>query len=235
MLNGRNRRKPREEQPMQSRIILPLDHIPWEDAQKIMRMTTGRVWGYKIRRSVLERGLGVLSEIKPFGKVMLDFKIYDIPSAMTESIQMHLAAGADITTVHCSSGYDPLQHKVDGARLAGVTLLTSMDSGDFNRYYRGNTLLEVVERMAADAEPRYGYLVCSAVDLEQVGRLAIRKICPGIRPRWYLGTDDQRRTATPAEAILRGADLLVIGRPLLEADDLRDALDRTNVEIEEAR
>ena len=70
---------------MKSRIILPLDHTPYDRAIEIMKKTSGLVWGYKLRRSILEEGLGVIGEVKKYGHVMLDFKLYDIPSAMTES------------------------------------------------------------------------------------------------------------------------------------------------------
>lgn len=217
-----------------SRIILPLDHTPWPLAQQIMEQTAGRVWGYKVRRSVLEAGLGILKQIKLFGNVMLDFKLYDIPSAMTESLNLHREAGANITTVHCSSGYDPMAEGMEKTGIAGVTVLTSMDRQDVRRYYRADGPEELVRRMAADASERYEFLVCSARDLADIRQLPIQKICPGIRPHWYLEPDDQTRVATPAEAVQMGADLLVIGRPILGAADIAAAVDRTNEEIEAA-
>ncbi|MGW8188490.1 MAG: orotidine 5'-phosphate decarboxylase / HUMPS family protein [Desulfobacterales bacterium] len=219
---------------MDSRIILPLDHVQWDQAEDIMRRTEGLVWGYKIRRSVLDRGLTVLPDIKRYGRVMLDFKLYDIPSAMTESLRLHMTAGADITTVHCTSGYNPDAHGLTKDHIAGVTILTSMSRADFRRYYRGESLQQMVAQMATEAVSRYAYLVCSAMDLELIHALDIRKICPGIRPSWYREDDDQHRTATPADAIRKGADLLVIGRPLLGAVDIADAVERTNAEIAQA-
>jgi orotidine-5'-phosphate decarboxylase len=183
---------------------------------------------------VLDRGLTVLPDIKRHGRVMLDFKLYDIPSAMTESLTLHLTAGADITTVHCTSGYNPVDHGLKRDHIAGVTILTSMGREDFRRYYRGESPQRMVAQMAAEAVSRYAYLVCSATDLESIQTLDIKKICPGIRPSWYRGDDDQQRTATPAAAIRQGADLLVIGRPLLGADDIAGAIERTNAEIVQA-
>jgi orotidine-5'-phosphate decarboxylase len=219
---------------MNSKIILPLDNVPWEDALHIMYQTKGLVWGYKIRRSVLDRGLKVIGDIKTYGNVMLDFKLYDIPSAMTESLRLHLDAGADITTIHCTSGYRPESEGLSRDHIAGVTILTSMNQDDYDRYYREGSLLEMVERMAKDAVSCYEYLVCSAQDLRRIQDLGIKKICPGIRPSWYLQDDDQERIATPAQAIHNGADLLVIGRPILQSDDLIGAVERTNAEIETA-
>jgi len=223
-----------KETAMESRIILPLDNLPWNQARDIITRTSGRVWGYKIRRAVLDRGLGVLADIRPYGRVMLDFKLYDIPSAMTESLRQHLSAGADITTVHCTAGYDPAAEGLSGDNLAGVTVLTSIGPEHFSRYYRGASIAAMVAGMAREAAGRYGYLVCSARELRGIDNIPIKKICPGIRPAWYTRGDDQQRTATPADAIRAGAHLLVIGRPLLEAEDIRDALARTNQEIASA-
>ena len=220
---------------MNSRIILPLDNTPWNDALHILQHTRGLVWGYKLRRSVLERGLGVVAEVKQYGKVMLDFKLYDIPSAMTESLAMHIQAGADITTIHCTAGYDPVAAGLSADPIAGVTILTSTAEEDFRRYYRGQTISETVEQMARQAQGRCGYLVCSPKELKQISSVPIKKICPGVRPSWYAAGDDQTRIATPAQAISDGAELLVIGRPILSAPDMVEALERTNAEIDSAR
>ena len=219
---------------MSRKIILPLDNVPWEKAFEIMQKTKGLVWGYKIRKTILEHGLKVIKEIKKFGSVMLDFKLYDIPSAMTESLKLHIESGTDITTVHCTSGYDPKSEGLAKDHIAGVTILTSMGQNDFNHYYKGGSISDMVERMTGDALRRYAYLVCSAQDLKNIRSLGIKKICPGIRPRWYLKEDDQARIATPSEAIRNGADLLVIGRPILKSDNLVKAVERTNAEISEA-
>jgi len=86
----------------------------------------------------------------------------------------------------------------------------------------------------------YGYLVCSAQDLVANHYLKARqfkRICPGIRPAWSMSPDDQKRTATPKEAINSGADLLVMGRPLkigvqdASIDEIIEAVERTNTEI----
>ncbi len=216
---------------MQSKIILPLDNIPWDRAKEILKKTKGLVWGYKIRRSVLEKGLQVVKEIKEYGNVMLDFKLFDIPSAMTESLDEHLKAGADITTVHCTSCYDPASFGLTGDKIAGVTILTSMQPDDYKRYYRGEDIPGMVEIMAKDASSYYDYLVCSPMELNKINRINIKKICPGIRPVWYQEKDDQHRTSTPYEAIARGAHLLVIGRPLLNASSIEFAIKNTNEEI----
>jgi orotidine-5'-phosphate decarboxylase len=216
---------------MDSKIILPLDNLPWEDAQLIMQQTQGLVWGYKIRRSILDRGLAAIQEIKRYGRVMLDFKLYDIPSAMTESLTQHLKAGADISTIHCTACYVPQAHGLTGDHIAGVTILTSMGNEDFKRHYKCQSIAEMVTQMARIASQHYEYLVCSPQELGQIRTLPIKKICPGVRPEWYQVKDDQRRTATPAKAMTDGAELLVIGRPILNAKDIISAIQQTNDEI----
>lgn len=217
-----------------NRIILPLDNTPWEHAQKIMKRTTGLVWGYKIRRSILEKGIEVIREVKRYGNVMVDFKLYDIPSAMTESIRAHIDHGANITTVHCTASYSPAMEGMRGDSIAGVTILTSMGQDVFDQHYKGGSISDMVEYMAEEAYVRYGYLVCSPQELQQISHVNIKKICPGIRPLWYQKQDDQVRMATPSMAIMNKADFLVIGRPLLNAPDIVTAIKRTNKEISEA-
>ena len=219
---------------MDSKIILPLDNMPWERAYEIIKETKELVWGYKISRSVLDQGLQIISEIKKYGRVMLDFKLFDIPSAMTESLNQHIEAGADITTIHCTACYDPESEGIGKDHIAGVTILTSMKKNDFDRYCSGKSISRVVELMAQNAELQYKYLVCSAQDLKQIRHLSIKKICPGIRPLWHKEQDDQERTATPLEAIANGAHLLVVGRPILRSDNIVTALKKTNEEIQEA-
>lgn len=64
-----------------------------------------------------------------------------------------------------------------------------------------------------------------------LNNIKCKKICPGIRPLWYQENDDQERTMTPKEAKEAGADLFVIGRPLLNSEDIIEAINKTNEEL----
>jgi orotidine-5'-phosphate decarboxylase len=228
---------------MEKKIILPLDNVPFNEALEIMDKTAGIVWGYKLRRTILEEGVGIIEFVKAnFGNVMVDFKLYDIPSAMSESLKMHFDNFADISTVHCTAGFKPEKHGFqDGRKIAGVSILTSMDVENYRRFYKYNihrhpndNIRNTVSRMLVFAENHnYEYFVCSAAELKDP-RIQISKIkfiCPGIRPEWYQEKDDQVRTMTPKEAVELGADLLVIGRPLLNSENIIDAINKTNEEI----
>ena len=91
------------------------------------------------------------------------------------------------------------------SKIIAVTVLTSI---------AGNHKKKVVA-LAQDAV-RAGVdgIVCSAHELKYLKNIKLLKIVPGIRPKWYKIRDDQRRSATPQEALLAGADYLVIGRPI---------------------
>jgi len=217
---------------MNNRIILPMDNMPWLASLELMKYTQGKVWGYKIRRQIFEKGIDFLKIAKAYGNIMVDLKFYDIPSAMTEAIKFFELA--DIITVHCNAMYIPQDNGIDklSTKLAGVTILTSMNDGDVNMIYR-NSIKNQIDLFASFAEHHdYGYIVCSAADLVDLKNTGIKKICPGIRPSWYQDkNDDQNRTMTPVEAVKAGADLLVIGRPILKAKDIIKALDMTNHEM----
>jgi len=225
-----------------SRIILPLDNVPWNKAQEIIARTAGLVWGYKIRRTILEKGVSIIGQIKKYGNVMVDFKLFDIPSAMAEAAALFSDEGADIITVHCTPQWTPpaSAYPPNLRKIAGVTILTSMSQSQFTQYYRafrtygpGNEIKSMVQVMAEGAESNgYGYVVCSPQEVSILGGVSCQKICPGIRPDWYSASDDQERIATPKRAIENGADLLVIGRPILEADDMIEAIQKTNEEID---
>lgn len=213
-----------------NRIILPLDNKNVNESIELMKKTSGKVWGYKLRRQIFEKGIDFIKTAREYGKVMVDFKFFDIPSAMAEAIELFNLA--DIITVHCTALFDPHNYNYEYAnKLAGVTVLTSMTDYDTNVIFNAS-ISRQIKLFGSFAEHHdYGYIVCSAKDLE-LTNFGIKKICPEIRPLWYQKKDDQERTMTPAEAIRAGADLLVIGRPLLKAVDIVAAIEKTNIEIE---
>lgn len=216
-----------------NRIILPLDNLSWDEALPIMRATRGFVWGYKVRKIILEMGIDIIPDIKEFGNVMVDFKLYDIPSAISESLKLHFEYSADISTIHCTAQYLP-DVGVQSNKIAGVTILTSF-SQEISNYYKDIDIKDLVYTMTIDAYgSNFGYVVCSPLELIRINELAIKKITPGIRPEWYSTPDDQNRVSTPSAAIKNGADLLVIGRPLLRAENIADAIKMTNDEINSA-
>jgi len=215
-----------------NRVILPLDGMTMERATETATQLRDLVWGFKVNDLLIDEGLASIRKLKFHGNVMADPKLYDIPATMNNSIDKLIEAGADIITVHGSAMYHgELDQK---AKLAMVTILTTFDEDKCNLIY-SEPIAQMVKRFSSYATlTGYGYMVSSAQQLETLNPLPMKKICPGIRPSSYSVSDDQKQTMTPGEAIKAGADLLVIGRPILKADDPVKMLKEINEEIAKA-
>lgn len=214
-----------------SRIILPLDGMTKERAMELAAAVRGLVWGFKVNDLLLEEGVKIIRELKPYGNVMADPKLFDIPNTMENSLHKLIKAGADIVTIHCSALYKPPEgtEKI----VAGVTVLTSFDYKKCAMVHRRDVGKAVSDFATFASDSSYEYIVCAGTDLKVLNKnIIIKKICPGIRPLWYQEqVDDQERTMTPADAVKAGADLLVIGRPILRASNPVEAIHRTSEEI----
>ena len=213
-------------------ILLALD-VP--DAEMAVRFATdlsGQVGGYKVGLELLTgpgpRVIGVLSRLgKP---VFADAKLHDIPNTVRAAARHLGAAGARWVTAHAAGGEAMLEAAVEGlaegagARQAGVlaiTVLTSLDEESLAATGVTTTTGRLTARRTrlAEATGCEG-VIASVKELAVVADIApaLLKVVPGIRPPG-LSTDDQLRTATPSEAMSRGADYLVIGRAITKASD----------------
>jgi len=177
-------------------------------------------------------GPQLVREVASFGTpVFLDLKLHDIPATVGRAAANVAACGASMITVHAAGGEAMLAAALEGVRSAGaapaplvvaVTLLTSLDEATLGDLGVAGTAEDTVLRWASLAR-RSGVdgIVASAREAA-----AIRTECgpgcivvtPGIRPAGF-GQNDQRRTATPTEAVRAGADILVVGRPVTSADE----------------
>jgi len=191
--------------------------------------------------------------------VFLDLKFHDIPNTVRAAAREAAELGVSMVNVHASGGRKMMEAALEGARSAGavvgdearpkvlaVTILTSLESRDLEELGISGTPVEAVIRMARLAQSAgLDGVVASPREIS-----AIRQACgpgflivtPGIRPasalhhpvRGSAATDDQARIATPASAILAGADYLVVGRPITGAPDPVAAADAIVAEMEEA-
>ena len=159
--------------------------------------------------------------------VFLDLKFHDIPNTVAGAVRSAAVLGARMMTVHAGGGPAMLaaaQTALDGIddppRLLAVTVLTSMDQAQVNAVGIGQTpsaQAELLGRMALDTG--ISGFVCSPQEAAAIRKLAGAEgavVVPGIRP---VGGDvgDQKRIATPAEALRNGASHLVVGRPITQA------------------
>lgn len=141
-------------------IILPLDNKSTRESLEIAPKVSGLVWGFKLRRQILENGIDIINYFKAYGNVMVDFKLYDIPSAINETVKLFVNTNADIITVHCTADWSPVNLNLN--KIAGVTILTSKSHASFSLHYKGSNIQDMVNQMASEAElHNYGYIVCS--------------------------------------------------------------------------
>ncbi len=155
--------------------------------------------------------------------VFLDIKLHDIPTTVRKAASVAGALGVSYLTMHAHGGSDMLKAGVEGfhegAREAGlpepialaITVLTSDAEAPDHI---------VPARLRTAVEAGCGGIVCAASDLKDIREMAPRtlRVVPGIRAAGA-NRHDQPKAVTPGEALQAGADLLVIGRAVTEADD----------------
>ena len=160
--------------------------------------------------------------------VFADAKLHDIPSQVEAAARKLGEFGARWITAHAGGGKVMLEAAVAGIDAAGhrggilgVTVLTSLTAADLSAVGIESTPGKLTSRLARlSAAAGCEGVICSPQELGVVNDVApgLLRVTPGIRPASATG-DDQARVATPGEAIRRGADWLVVGRPITAADD----------------
>ena len=189
------------------------------------------LWGVKLNSNLIHDGVHIVKMLKDKGvKIMADPKLYDISTTMADTITILNNVKSDIITVHASSGFYTNQINIM-SRLACVTVLTSFTE-DACKFIYNDTLENTILKFAKWAySVGYGFLVCAPTDLELLRDIPIKKICPGVRPHWYGTEDNQVRTMGPYQTRLEGADLIVVGRPIMNAKVPVDAMLRLNEDM----
>jgi len=214
---------------VKERIIVALDTDSPESALAAARSLSGEVGMFKVGMELFPRGgPELVHRIRETGcDVFLDLKFHDIPNTVSGAVRSAAALGVKFATVHASGGKAMLAAAAEAARGTGttilaVTVLTSLDDADLASVGFSLGAAEGVLRLADLAfASGVGGIVCSAKEVASV-RARVGKgvtlVTPGVRmPGDAAG--DQKRVVTPAEAIRRGADYLVVGRPITKAAD----------------
>ncbi|MDE0423254.1 MAG: orotidine-5'-phosphate decarboxylase [Candidatus Poribacteria bacterium] len=183
-------------------------------------------------------------------KIFLDLKFHDIPNTVARDVGTMTKYGANMINMHAAGGLEMMQAARDSADdaayeadiprpiLLGVTILTSIDETGFQQSFgseRGLTK-QVVYLAQLAQEAGLSGVVASPLEIEPIRKACGDKfviVTPGIRPTWA-ESGDQRRITTPAEAIRRGADYIVVGRPIIEAEDPLEATEMILDEMREA-
>jgi orotidine-5'-phosphate decarboxylase len=184
-------------------------------------------------------GPSIVGEIVAAGeRVFLDLKYHDIPNTAAHAVAEASRLGASFTDVHVAGGEAMLRAAAEAAAprtmVLGVTLLTSLDAAAAREVGFRGEVSDIVARLALLAK-RCGLhgVVASAHEVAGIKRAcgsSFLTVVPGIRPAGA-GVQDQRRAATPSEAIRNGADYLVVGRPITDAPDPVGAAEAIVAEI----
>jgi len=224
------------------RIIVALDFSSTEQALFIAKKLDPMLCRVKIGKELFTAaGPAIVEKLMSKGfDVFLDLKFHDIPNTVANACRVAADLGVWMINVHALGGKKMLVAARDalplgGIKLIAVTLLTSIGPDDLESIGLSKKPGNVVQKLAWLAHScGLDGVVCSALEATQLRQTMGAGFClvtPGIRPIAAL-TDDQNRIATPQMAIQNGADYLVIGRPITQAEDPLLMLHYLNKEIE---
>ena len=233
---------------LRKKIIIALDVKNKEEAVAVVSgLKDARTFKVGLELFTAE-GPALFKKLKVLRKgIFLDLKLHDIPNTVAGAVRSALRHGVQMMTVHASGGRDMMARAAEAARetaeaekverplLLGVTILTSLKSAELDEVGMKPDVAEQVLRLAGLAKSAgMDGVVCSPQEIEIIRKEHGRElliVTPGIRPAWA-AAQDQKRIMTPAEAVQKGADYLVIGRPITGAASPQDAFARIVEELE---
>jgi orotidine-5'-phosphate decarboxylase len=181
-------------------------------------------------RLVLREGPKVIEQLKDIAPIFLDFKFYDIPSTTLESVRSAFELGATLVTVHASLGLSSLKelaqleselNQIRPFKILAVTVLTSYSQKTLPMVWQKKSVEDLIKDFAYETiSAGLTGIVCSPHEITSIKGAHPKAfvVTPGIRLP-SSAADDQSRVSTPKEAMTAGADLLVIGRPILQSAD----------------
>ena len=232
------------------KIIVALD-CEMSRAVELADMLQGHAAWVKVgMRLYYSQGSKAVHEFKRRGyKVFVDLKLHDIPHQVRGAARSLTFTGADMFTVHSCGGAPMMEAAVEGANEAlhdmpkgselpailGVTVLTSMDDATLHSVGVGRGIAEQVRMLASLADSAGVSGVVASPQEASMLRDALGPgkliVTPGVRPAG-MSAEDQARVATPAQAFRNGSTHVVIGRPIIQAEDPVMAFDDIAAEIE---
>lgn len=230
------------------RLVIALDVPDRYQALKLVEKLSGLVGMFKIGSQLFTaEGPDLVRDIVRAGeRVFLDLKFHDIPNTVAGAVEAAAKLGVSIINVHTLGGTEMMRaaaHAVGDRGLLwitrpavlGVTVLTSMDKSDLADVGISSDLRSEVVRLATLArDSGLDGIVASPQEIRLIRECITAEhfiiLTPGIRPAWS-AKGDQKRVATPADAIRDGADFLVIGRTVTDSNDPRATAERILEEI----
>lgn len=221
------------------RLIVALDVPSADEALSLVSRLDDSVSFYKVGMELYaSAGMGFVRELLSGGKqIFLDMKYYDIGETVKRTVAVVAKAGVHLLTLHGSGAVIRAAAEGRGEaplKLLGVTVLTSLDDSDIRAEGYSLSVSELVELRVREARKAGADgLICSPLEVARVRELAgpsALLVTPGVRSAGA-DTGDQKRVATPADALRNGATHLVLGRQITRAADPKAAIQQVLAEI----
>lgn len=236
-----------------SSLIVALDVNTEEEVRKLVSELSPYCGCFKVGLELINSigGPQVVALVKELGgQVFYDIKLHDIPNTVMAAARSISKMRVRMFNLHACAGPEAIEAAVEGAEkgtedagksffplILAVTVLTSIGEEECNLIYGAPVKAKVLQ-FARDVKRAGAHgFICSPKELEFLCErkefVGLQKITPGVRPAWA-ALGDQKRVMTPAEAILAGADAVVIGRPILKPpSEFRSSVEAAQAILEE--
>lgn len=225
----------------ETKLIVALDLDDLEAASQLVSELSDIVRWFKIGKQLFTTtGPASVERFRHSAEeIFLDLKFHDIPNTVAGAVASATKIGARIINMHASGGLEMMRAAREAADrcanelgiptpiLLGVTVLTSIDEASFQRDFHTQRTLKDQVAYLAELSQKAGLdgVVASPLEIELIRSISgddFVIVTPGVRPKWATSGDQQRIT-TPADAVAAGADYIVVGRPIMGADNSREA------------
>ena len=226
-------------------MIFALDVPGKKEAKHYAKVLEGVVGCFKVGLELfISEGPDIVKMIQDqsAANIFLDLKLHDIPATVRGALRSAKKLGVRYITIHSTEGEEILETaqevKGSGLEVLAVTLLTSTSTSSLASLGIRediNAAALVLDRAIRAQNSGCAGVVCSGEEAKLVKSKCggdFKIVVPGIRPEWArVSGDDQNRIATPSQAIEDGADMIVVGRPIRDANDPREAAQKIIEEI----
>lgn len=225
--------------PVRERLIMALDVSSIAEAQALVEELGDAVIFYKVGMELFMSGdyFGFIEWLKARDKkVFVDLKFFDIPATVGRAIKALSNKGVDLATIHGNDAIMEAAAKAKGElKVLAVTALTSLDRGDLDDLgFQCDVRDLVLSRAKRALQIGCDGIVSSGLEVamirEQLGEKLL-VITPGIRPVDNREDDDQKRAVSVEQAIRNGADYIVVGRPIRDAEDPKAMAEKIQSQI----
>jgi orotidine-5'-phosphate decarboxylase len=227
--------------PVKERLIMALDVPSIPDAKQLVEELGDSVVFYKVGMELFMSGdyFGFIEWLKQHDKkVFVDLKFFDVPATVGRAIKALSNKGIDLATIHGNDAVMEAAAKSKGdLKVLAVTALTSLDRGDLDDLgFQCDIKQLVLSRAKRALAIGCDGIVSSGLEVAMIRKELEHRllvITPGVRPVENRVEDDQKRVVSVAQAFQNGADYIVVGRPIRDAENRKTMADKIQQQIAE--